>query len=74
MESKINDAQFEIQKLLGDKESLIFKIDQIQEQRGILIEEKKNLHSDMDFYKDNYPEELRAFYLEDKYKNEILSI
>jgi len=39
-----------------------------------LIEEKKKLHSDMDFYKDNYPEELRAFYLEDKYKNEIISI
>ena len=28
----------------------------------------------MDYYKENYAEELRAFYLDEKYQNEILSI
>jgi len=28
----------------------------------------------MDSYKENYPEELRAFYLDEKYKAEITSI
>lgn len=49
-------------------------IDSINSKWNSLIEEKKKLHGDMDFYKDNYPDELRAFYLDEKYKGEILSI
>ena len=60
--------------MLGDRESLIFMIDSINSKWNSLIEEKKKLHGDMDFYKDNYPDELRAFYLDEKYKGEILSI
>lgn len=53
---------------------MIDEIDSIHKQRNALIEEKKHLHAAMDSFKENYPEELRAFYLDEKYKSEIQSI
>lgn len=74
MENKIDETQILIERSISEWEARVKEIDQINQRKNDLISQKAKLHGEMDVFKDSYPEELRTFYLDEKYKNEILSI
>ena len=71
---KIDQTEVEISDLAERREAMINEIEGMDGTKGELIAEKTQLHSDMDYFKDNYPEELKQFYTEERYKGEIGSL
>ena len=74
IEIKLEQTQIEIEWAISDKESRIGEIERLNQKKAELIGEKTKLHTDMDYFKDNYPEELRNFFLDEKYRLEIIEL
>lgn len=74
MEAKIEQTQVDIERAISNKESQIGEIEALNQRKAELINQKSSLHKEMDYYKENFPDELRNFFLDEKYRLEILEL
>lgn len=74
LETRIVEIEEAIQRSIQERESRINEIEELDGKKGQLIEEKTSLHREMDIYKENYPDELKQFFMDMKYKHEIVDL
>lgn len=74
LESRIVEIEDAIQRSIEEREARINEIEELDGKKGQLIEEKTSLHAEMDVYKENYPDELKQFFMDMKYKQEIVDL
>ncbi len=70
-QEKIQTTENRIKDAIEDRESWVNDIEQSEGKKTDLIDAKRGLHDEMDFFKDNHPEELEQFYQDDKNRKEI---